>query len=334
MNSDVIWLRHERHLCLSRLVLIKSAFWSGASFSIYNLYSIYGTEKIKEIYGYPMTQSKSKNKLFTQENSPEMQSAWVGIGRAVGGAIVFSLPIMMTMEMWWIGFYIEPLRLLILTALSLPLYYGISTLVGFRKSKTFFDNAIDVLVAYAVTFITTGILLFTFGIITPSIHLDTIFCMLLLQAVPGSLGALLARDVVGNNSLQDPRRYSDELIILATGALFLAFNIAPTEEMIFISYRMATWQTFMLMIITLITMQAFAVASSDRERSDFRHWQTHWVAFFRFTAIGYLFAFGISLFMLWVFGNLDEHGFHSAIKIAIVLGFPAGIGAAAARMII
>jgi putative integral membrane protein (TIGR02587 family) len=285
-----------------------------------------------------MEQTKSAKKIARSDKVPGGEEpAWIGIGRAVGGAIIFSLPIMMTMEMWWIGFYIEPLRLLLLILLSLPLFYGISTMVGFRNSKTFFDNVVDVLVAYAVTFITTGILLFTFGVIAPGTHIENIFCMLLLQAVPGSLGALLARNVVGDNSLQsqkDSRRYSDELTILATGALFLAFNISPTEEMALISYRMATWQTLILVMITLVVMQAFAVARSDLNTSDFGSWRTHWLTFFRFTAIGYLFAIAISLFMLWVFGNLDDHSFHNTIKIAIVLGFPAGVGAAAARMII
>jgi hypothetical protein len=28
----------------------------------------------------------------------------VGLGRAFGGALIFSLPMLMTMEMWWLGF--------------------------------------------------------------------------------------------------------------------------------------------------------------------------------------------------------------------------------------
>lgn len=279
-----------------------------------------------------LTKSKS---IPTSSHNESIQ--WVGIGRAIGGAIIFSLPMMMTMEMWWLGFYISPIRLICLIVLSLPLFYGISTMVGFRESKTFLDNVIDVLVAYMLTFTATGLVLVVFGVITFDTHPGSIYTMLLLQAVPGSLGALLARNVVGQSSIQpekEKRNYKDDLIILATGALFLAFNLAPTEEMILVSYKMTTWHTLALLILTLLIMHAFAVASSDITVSTLNRWSTHKEIFIRFTSIGFIISFAISLFMLWVFGSADEHNFHNMIKTAVVLGFPAGVGAAASRLII
>lgn len=273
-------------------------------------------------------------KEFTKtESIPQ----WVGIGRAIGGAIIFSLPMMMTMEMWWLGYYVSPLRLLSLIALSLPLFYGISTMVGFRESKTAYDNVIDVLVAYVLTFAATGLVLVVFGVITFDTHPKTIYTILLLQAVPGSLGALLARNVVGQSSTQPKqtgRNYKEDLIILAAGALFLAFNLAPTEEMVLLSYMMTTWHTLALLILTLFVMHAFAIASSDTTVSTLNHWSTHKRVFIRITCIGYLIAFVISVFMLWVFEGVDEHNFHNTVKTAVVLGFPAGVGAAASRLII
>lgn len=262
---------------------------------------------------------------------------WVGIGRAIGGSIIFSLPIMMTMEMWWIGLYIDPIRLIILILLSLPLFYGISTMVGFRKSKTVFDNLVDVLVAYAVTFVTTGLVLIAMGVITADIHFENIFCMLLLQAVPGSLGALLARDVVGSSSLQSEaldKNYKDDLIILATGALFLAFNLAPTEEMALISYKMTSWHTLSLVVITLFIMHAFAIASSPFSAKALTRFAVHRYVFIRITSAGYVIAIVICMLMLWIFESADDQNFHNMIKTAVVLGFPAGIGAAASRLII
>lgn len=283
--------------------------------------------------------SKISGKLTKQsvvagtENTPE----WIGIGRAIGGAIIFSLPMMMTMEMWWLGFYVSPIRLISLIALSLPLFYGISTMVGFRESKTFFDNFIDVLVAYVLTFAATGLVLIIFGVITFDIHPENVYTMLLLQAVPGSLGALLARNVVGQSSTKsdkEGRNYKDDLIILATGSLFLAFNLAPTEEMVLVSYMMTTWHTLALLILTLFIMHAFAIASSNTAIPDLKRWPSHRQIFIRITSIGYMIAFSISIFMLWVFESADEHNFHNMIKTAVVLGFPAGVGAAASRLII
>lgn len=59
-------------------------------------------------------------------------------GRALGGALVFSLPMLMTMEMWemwWLGFYMDPLRLLLLLVLSVPLLAVLSRYVGFEATS-------------------------------------------------------------------------------------------------------------------------------------------------------------------------------------------------------
>ena len=44
----------------------------------------------------------------------------VDLLRAFGGAMLFSLPMLMTMEMWWLGFYMEPLAPRALDAVEHP----------------------------------------------------------------------------------------------------------------------------------------------------------------------------------------------------------------------
>src|SRR3546814_10778645 len=47
--------------------------------------------------------------------------ALIGIGRGLGGALIFALPMLMTMELWELGFYMDPGRLLLLLLLVIPL---------------------------------------------------------------------------------------------------------------------------------------------------------------------------------------------------------------------
>ncbi|HUU67622.1 MAG TPA: DUF2391 family protein, partial [Methyloceanibacter sp.] len=54
-----------------------------------------------------------------------------GFGRALAGALIFALPMLMTMELWSIGFYIHPLKLALLLVLTVPLLIGLSWLRGF-----------------------------------------------------------------------------------------------------------------------------------------------------------------------------------------------------------
>lgn len=271
------------------------------------------------------------------EKQTEVIPAWVGIGRAVGGAIIFSLPMMMTMEMWWIGFYIKPARLVLLVLFSLPLFISISSMIGFKESKGLWDNVVDVLVAYAVTFVATGIALIVFGAITWETALEEAYSMILLQSVPGALGALLARSVVGPGTVEADDRsqnYGQEMVVLLTGGLFLAFNLAPTEEMVLISYMMSSWHMLALMLLTLVVMHFFTVSTMDGPADNFKNWKSQARLFIRFTSTGYVLSFALSVFMLWVFGRADSESFGNFVNTAVVLSFPTGVGAAAARVIL
>lgn len=43
-----------------------------------------------------------------------------GLARGVAGALLFALPMLMTMEMWYLGFYMARERLLLLMILNIP----------------------------------------------------------------------------------------------------------------------------------------------------------------------------------------------------------------------
>ena len=59
-----------------------------------------------------------------------------------------------------------------------------------------------------------------------------------------------------------------------------------------------------------------------------------WHALVRFTLPGYVVALAISLFSLWIFEQVDGSALMPVVFATIVLGFPAAIGAAAARLIL
>ena len=76
----------------------------------------------------------------------------VGLARAFGGAIIFSLPIFMTMEMWHLGFYMDRVRLILFLFLGIPLLVGLSHFAGFEATFGWKDDLLDAFVAYAVGF--------------------------------------------------------------------------------------------------------------------------------------------------------------------------------------
>jgi putative integral membrane protein (TIGR02587 family) len=265
----------------------------------------------------------------------------IGLARAFAGALIFSLPLLMTMEMWALGVHMDDTRLALFLIANVPLLVGLSYHAGFEDTFDLKEDAVDALVAFAVAFVTSTVVLLFLGIIKPGMSPDEIIGKVAIQAVPGSIGALLAQTQLGvrradeNEAGESGREsYGGELFIMVVGALFLALNLAPTEEMVLIAYKMTEWHALGLILLSLLIMHGFVYAVEFRGGSQRAEHESLWNIFLRFTVVGYALALLISVFVLWSFGELDGTSLHESILIVVVLGFPASIGAAAARLIL
>lgn len=264
---------------------------------------------------------------------------WRGTLRAFGGALVFSLPMLMTMEMWWIGFHIEPLSLLLLVVSTIPLLVGLSRVVGFRETETLLDDVVDAFVACAVGAVAAAVPLWLFGVLKADMPLDEVLGKITVQAVPGSIGALLAQSQLGHDEKQGeihvPGGYFvKEFIIMTAGALLLSLNVAPTEEAALVAYQMTPGMTLLLALLTLAIMQVFARGAARDEQDAAIADMAPLPLFLRYTSVAYAIALLMSVYILWVFGHLDGVGLENVPMMAVVQAFPAGIGAAGARLIL
>lgn len=263
----------------------------------------------------------------------------VGLARAFGGALLFALPLMMTMEMWWLGSYLAPLRLALLLVIMFPLLVGTSHFGGFRETFRFVDDAVDTLVAYAVGFITAAVMLLLFGVIRYHTPPGDVVGMVALQAVPGSLGALLARSQLGGESEREQERtryagYYGELFLMLVGALFLSLNVAPTEEIILIAFKMTPWHSLALIGVSLAIMHTFVYAAGFHGQAQPPRSMSGWTLFRRFTLAGYALVLLVCLYVLWTLGRTEGVGPEEVLSMTVVIGLPGAIGAAAARLIL
>ena len=71
----------------------------------------------------------------------------LGLARAAGGAAIFGLPLLMTMEMWWLGFTIDRTRLLLLVVVLLPALTAVSYHAGFEPTFEWREDVGDGVVA-------------------------------------------------------------------------------------------------------------------------------------------------------------------------------------------
>ncbi|WP_093118315.1 TIGR02587 family membrane protein [Salinihabitans flavidus] len=261
-----------------------------------------------------------------------------GLGRGFGGALLFALPLFMTMEMWWLGFYIERSRLVLLLLLNLPLLALLSHHAGFERTKCWQDDVRDGVIAFGIGLITCGAILSVLGLLGANMTADEIVGKIAVQTVPASIGALLGSSQLGADSAQveehtETRTYLSQLFLMFIGALFLELNVAPTEEMVLISYKMTEWHAVALIVLSIIVMHGFTYALEFTGTAPMPDTGSRG-AFFFFTVVGYAIAIGGSLYVLWTFGRTQDVSWTQIAIAASVLGFPASVGAAAARLIL
>ena len=163
-----------------------------------------------------------------------------------------------------------------------------------------------------------------------------------IQAVIAAIGAMLAQSELGANKKDKENeekkkrkaRYGGELFLMMVGAIFLAMNTAPTEEIILIGYKMSDAQ---------IIFSHFFVDADARLRLQSRISRTgktpsrkqfileHFSALHgRRLRDSFADQFLSSVDIRTHRGlNLED-----TLKIAVVMGFPGALGAAASRLIL
>jgi putative integral membrane protein (TIGR02587 family) len=261
-----------------------------------------------------------------------------GVMRGAGGATIFGLPLLMTMEMWRLGFTMDRGRLLLLVAVLLPTLVLLSYHAGFEETASWRDDVLDAFVAYGIGFGASALVLWLLGILHPGTSLSNAVGQITVQTIPASMGAMLARSLLSGEhadaDARHPSSYGGELFIMAVGALFLAFSIAPTEEVMVITFQLSPFRTLLLAIVSVAAMHAFVYAVEFRGQVQRGEHTTAAGEFLRLTIAGYAVSLIVSGYVLWTFGRADGLHFAELARASVILGFPAAIGAAAARLIL
>ncbi|WP_420093034.1 TIGR02587 family membrane protein [Sinorhizobium fredii] len=262
----------------------------------------------------------------------------MGLGRAFAGALIFAVPVLMTMEAWALGFHLHPLRLALFLAVTVPMLILLHKYGGFRQTMMLRDRIADAFVALLVATVAAAAVLLIFGIVNGEMPLREVVGKIAVQVVPGSLGASLARAQLGPSPSEDDEipepGYPGELFLMVVGALFLSVNIAPTEEVVLIAYKMNPWQEIALVVGTIGLMHAFVYELEFRGTHSPEPGAGFFSIFFRYAIVGYVLVMLVNLYILWTFGRTDGAGVSEALSAVVVLSFPGALGAAVARLIL
>lgn len=261
----------------------------------------------------------------------------VALGRAFAGAIIFGLPLLMTMEMWTLGHSLGPPMLIQFTLANLILLIGLSKVAGFEESQRFLDDLLDALAAYAVGALVSCALLALIGVIGPDTGFSEAVGKIAIQAVPASFGAMIGARIMGEGeAVEEGERsrdtYAGQLFLFVAGALFLTFTIAPTEEVMLISFRITPWHGLLLVLLSILLLHLILHVVGFRGQSERRGERGGLL--WRQTLPGYAIAVLISLYILWTFGSTEGLDWPHLVMAVAVLSLPGALGAGIARVVV
>jgi putative integral membrane protein (TIGR02587 family) len=119
--------------------------------------------------------------------------------RAFAGAYIFGIPLLFTMEMWWLGEFVDQWKLLVFVGVAILANLGLTYVAGFKRESTFVTTVDEAIDAVAVGVVAATVMLLVLNQIRPGDPLEGIVGKIVVQAVPLSIGASVANQVFGTN---------------------------------------------------------------------------------------------------------------------------------------
>ena len=119
----------------------------------------------------------------------------IDVVRAVSGGLLFGVPLLYTMEVWWTGTHTEPHQMLVLLALLAVPVFALNRTAGFRSSADSrrVDAIADSIETIAVGLVTTALVLTMLREIDADSAIEVALGKIIYESIPFCLGIGLPR---------------------------------------------------------------------------------------------------------------------------------------------
>lgn len=271
--------------------------------------------------------------------------------RGACGGFLFGIPLLYTMEVWWIGSLAQPPMILVALIITFFVIYLLNRTEGFRKyakSNRPYEAVIDTVEAMAIGIICATFMLILLRELTFDTFLKESIGKIVYESVPFTLGValsnqFLAGDKKGNSAEQNKQTNNqDDLHATLSdiggtliGATVIAFNIAPTDEIPMLAAAVSpNWLLAVIATSLLLTYGIVFEAGFANQQKRFRQ-RGIFQRPLGETIMAYLVSLIAGMFMLWFFQKLTfSDPWTMWLDHALLLGLPASIGGAAGRLAI
>jgi putative integral membrane protein (TIGR02587 family) len=269
--------------------------------------------------------------------------------RGIAGGLLFSFPLLYTMEVWWAGFIAAPRDLVVLMMVTYLLLLGYNRYAGMRADASwrsvFVDSVEEMGIGIVVSF---GVLLMLNRITLYDMSIEEIMGKVIIEAMAVSIGVSVGTAQLGvekdqedqqqdaGQAKQPKSRHTSKMataVLAFCGAILVGGNVAPTEEILMIAVEAEPVHVLFMAIVSLL-LSVIVVYFSDFKGSRVRlnGGFAYRVAFD--TCLSYIVALAASVFALWFFGRFDNMSLWNIVAQCITLGVIATLGASAGRLLI
>ncbi|EPX61154.1 hypothetical protein D187_000937 [Cystobacter fuscus DSM 2262] len=267
-------------------------------------------------------------------------------GRGIAGGLLFSLPLLYTMEVWWAGFITRPAHLLLYLLGTFVLLLGYNRYGGFRRDVNWSEVFTDSVEELGLGLLVSTAVLFLIGRLTANSSWPEVVGMVTVEAGSVAIGISVGSAQFGGGSGGEGGKQGDDaskrdaadhvpgqLVIGFCGAVLFAANVAPTEEIVMIAVELTPLRQLGTALLSLLLGGLILYQLDFTGASRFTR-RGHLWDVLAGTVITYALALVSGALVLWFFGRFDGNGLSICVAQVVVLGFAGTLGASAGRLLI
>lgn len=185
-------------------------------------------------------------------------------GRGIIGGLLFSLPLLYTEELWWVGFLASPEKLLAIIGPTLVLLMGYNRYAGMRRDANALDVFRDSVEEIALAFVLSFLFLYMIGKIGFPMSFDEMAGKVIVESMIVAIGISVGTAQLGQGNGQDNGMEKDgdkrdkkqdlpQLLVLSfCGAALFSASVAPTAEISEIAMVSKSPQLILMVLFSLV----------------------------------------------------------------------------------
>jgi len=265
--------------------------------------------------------------------------------RGVVGGLLFSLPLLYTMEVWWAGFISRPWHLLLYLATGFLLLFGYNRYAGLHEDASWLEVGFEAVEEMGLGLLVAAGILWLLGQIDGTMPPNEIIGKIVVEAVTVAIGVSVGaaqlstgdgkgQGMAGSGDGERPLSLGGQIVLAVCGAVLFASNVAPTEEVVLIALEATRWKIFGLAVLSFGVGGVILFYSDFKGTGGMRSAEDGVGTMLLRMSLNYALALAASAFILWFFGRFDGVSPGIAIAQIVVLGVASSIGASAGRVLL